>query len=99
MTLKTQLDFLESPLVEWAKSILDIDSNILLDYDLFTNGEYFYRMLRRIDSRFEKLHMPNETVTGMESNSRSRLENLDYIMRHIKSFYRVIILSFNNILF
>lgn len=89
MALKTVFDFIESPLVAWAKSILDIDSNKSLNYDLFTNGEYFYRMLKRIDSHFEMLHLPNQTVIDTDSNVRSRLENLDYLMRNIKSFYRV----------
>lgn len=100
MAFKTVFDFFESPLVAWAKSILLDDNecddtttnnNICessLNYDLFTNGEYFYRMLKRIDSRFEILHLPNETCGGND-DKRLRLENLDYLMRNIKSFYRV----------
>lgn len=85
--MQSVCDFMESPLALWARSVLFATSTggSQIDYELFPNGEYFHAMLKRIDFRLESLNLPND---GDPMNTtRSRLLNLDYIMRSIRSFY------------
>jgi hypothetical protein len=86
--MKSVYDFMDSPLVVWAKSILNIS---LLDLDKFPNGEYFYLILRQTDPRLQNSssNLPNEG--DPYDTTRSRLLNLDFILRNIRSFYQEIL--------
>ena len=72
-----------------AKSILDLNE---LDYDNFPNGQYFYMILKQTDPRLQtNSDLPNEG--DAYDTTRSRLLNLDFILRNIRSFYQVSIKS------
>ena len=69
-----------------AKSILNLSK---LDYDKFPNGEYFHMLLKQSDPRIQNSNsdLPNEGEPY--DTTRSRLLNLDFILRNIRSFYQV----------
>lgn len=91
MLMKTSLDFLNSPLVVWAKCLLSL-TNDTLYFDKFPNGEYFYLILKNADPRLQNLMLPNEGE--LYDTTRSRLLNLDFILRNIRSFYQVLFLNY-----
>lgn len=87
MMIKSVDDFLDSPLAVWAKSL----SSTFSDddgggYDNFPNGQYFYHILKQADTRLQNLQLPNEG--DPYDTTRSRLLNLDFILRNIRSFYQ-----------
>lgn len=84
--LKSIDEFLDSALVTWAKSILNPPAQTL-NYARFTNGEYFYEILKQSDPCFQYLCLPNEGSLAYET-TRSRLLNLDFTLRKIKHFYQ-----------
>ena len=85
MLMKTTIDYLESPLVVWAKCLLELVDDAI-QYDHFPNGEYFYLILKNADPRLQNLMLPNEG--DLYDTTRSRLLNLDFILRNIRSFYQ-----------
>ncbi|CAF0824667.1 unnamed protein product, partial [Brachionus calyciflorus] len=85
MLMKTTVDFVNSPLVVWAKCLLDL-TNETVSFDRFPNGEYFYLILKNADPRLQNLMLPNEGE--LYDTTRSRLLNLDFILRNIRSFYQ-----------
>jgi hypothetical protein len=129
--MKTEFDFLDSPLCTWARLVL---AEAKLDYEKFPSGEYFYQILKRSDPRLQNSNsnLPNEfcpppaplhtpapsnshsssikhftsnnnpsaSSTNINSNFesnhydttyRSRLLNLDFILRNIRSFYQEVL--------
>jgi hypothetical protein len=89
MTIKSVYDFLESPLVVWSKSILNLNINDQFDYENFPNGQYFFMILKQCDPRLQNLCMPNEG--DPYDTVRSRLLNLDFILRNTRLFYQEIL--------
>lgn len=105
--MKTEYDFLDSPLCTWVRSLL---GEAKLDYEKFPNGEYFHQLLKRSDPRQNSnSNLPNDfspsnaansaATTSLVSNCmdstqlydttyRSRILNLDFILRNIRSFYQ-----------
>lgn len=66
--------------------MLQLNSN-QLDYEKFPNGEYFYLLLKQTDPRLQNSNLPNEGEPY--DTTRSRLLNLDFILRNTRSFYQV----------
>ena len=58
-----------------------------LNYENFPNGQYFYHILKQTDPRLQNSNLPNEGVPY--DTTRSRLLNLDFILRNTRSFYQV----------
>ena len=50
MIMKSEFDFMDSPLCVWTRSVL---SENQLDYEKFPNGEYFHQLLKRSDPRLQ----------------------------------------------
>lgn len=90
MVLNSVFDFMESPLVVWAKSVLNL-SETELNYENFPNGEYFYQILKQTDPRLQNSNLPNEGSCVPYDTTRSRLLNLDFILRNTRSFYQNIL--------
>ncbi len=86
--MKSVFDFLESPLVQWSNSILNINSN-KSEYEKYPNGDYFYMLLKQSDPRLQNSALPNEGEPY--DTTRSRLLNLDFLLRNIRSFYQDIL--------
>jgi hypothetical protein len=99
MIMKSEFDFMDSPLCVWTRSVL---SENQLDYEKFPNGEYFHQLLKRSDPRLQNSNsnLPNDFSTQLinhqnqqqsdhyDTTYRSRLLNLDFILRNIRSFYQ-----------
>lgn len=62
-----------------------------VEYDKYPNGEYFYLILKQSDPRLQNSNsdLPNEGEPY--DTTRSRLLNLDFILRNIRSFYQEIL--------
>jgi chromosome segregation ATPase len=90
--LKTPEDFFVSPLIKWSESILDIklQNECNFDFECFVNGEYFYKMFKLCDGRVQAgCELPNES--DPLDLTRSRLLNLDFVLRHIRRFYQSVL--------
>lgn len=72
-------DFLKHPLILWAESIIQSDTK--LSYEQLVNSTCFHAIIRSIDPRLQTSRLPNEAV-----DTGSRLVNLDFILRSIRSF-------------
>ena len=92
MSIKSTFDYMETPLIIWAKSLpplLTTQRSSQLNYENFPNGHYLFEILRHADSRLQNLSLPNEG--DPYDTTRSRLLNLDFILRNIRSFYQDIL--------
>jgi hypothetical protein len=88
MRMKTTEEYMESsPLIVWARSVphLTQGGQQPLAYDNLPNGQYFFQILKHADTRLQNVNLPNEG--DPYDTVRSRLLNLDYILRHVKKFY------------
>jgi hypothetical protein len=84
--MKTVEEYMESsPLIIWARSLSHLNQGGPLNYDNFPNGQYFFQILKHADTRLQNINLPNEG--DPYDTVRSRLLNLDCILRHIKKFY------------
>ncbi|CAF3286345.1 unnamed protein product [Rotaria socialis] len=72
-------EFLKHPLVIWAESFFDAENK--LSYEQLINSTCFHAIIRSIDPRSQNSRLPNEATDTI-----SRLVNLDFILRSIRSF-------------
>ncbi|CAF0838079.1 unnamed protein product [Rotaria sordida] len=72
-------EFLKHPLIIWAESFIEKENK--LSYEQLINSTCFHAIIRSIDPRLQNSRLPNEA-----SDTSSRLVNLDFILRSIRSF-------------
>ncbi|UJR26609.1 hypothetical protein I4U23_007928 [Adineta vaga] len=72
-------EFLKHPLILWAENFLKIENK--LSYEQLINSTCFHAIIRSIDPRLQNSRLPNEAA-----DTSSRLVNLDFILRSIRSF-------------
>jgi hypothetical protein len=95
--MKTPDEYMDSsPLAIWARSLPSVSQTTWANddgqatrellYDNFPNGQYFYQILKHADTRLQNFNLPNEG--DPYNTTRSRLLNLDAIIRTIRSFYQ-----------
>ncbi|CAF4033760.1 unnamed protein product [Adineta steineri] len=80
-------EFLKHPLIIWAENFIKIENK--LSYEQLINSTCFHAIIRSIDPRLQNSRLPNEA-----SDTSSRLVNLDFILRSIRSFVQVGLMSF-----
>lgn len=100
--MKTEFDFLDSPLCIWVRCVLGEAS---LVYEKFPTGEYFHQILKRSDPRLQhsNTNLPKEINQSSSQSStsshnidssvydttfRTHLLTLDFILRNIRAFYQ-----------
>ncbi|CAF2735540.1 unnamed protein product [Rotaria sp. Silwood2] len=72
-------EFLKHPLIIWAESFIEKENK--LSYEQLINSTCFHSIIRSIDPRLQNSRLPNEAA-----DTSSRLVNLDFILRSIRSF-------------
>ncbi|CAF0765219.1 unnamed protein product [Adineta ricciae] len=72
-------EFLKHPLVLWAENFLKTETK--LSYEQLINSSCFHAIIRSIDPRLQNSRLPNEAA-----DTSSRLVNLDFILRSVRSF-------------
>ncbi|CAF4094019.1 unnamed protein product [Rotaria sp. Silwood2] len=75
-------EFLKHPLIIWAESFIEKENK--LSYEQLINSTCFHSIIRSIDPRLQNSRLPNEAA-----DTSSRLVNLDFILRSIRSFVQV----------